>query len=92
MAINKPVRFKKSGHTCEGSAKQAAAVGDGIGIITAMETRDGVGFANVHFAVYGATFTGIPLADLTDLEAEPLPEPQAAPEPKKGFLARLLGG
>lgn len=92
MAINTPVRFKQSGHTSEGSANQAKAVGDGVGIITAMETRDGVPFANVHFAVYGATFTGVPLADLTDLESAPVPDPQPVAAPKKGLFARLLGG
>lgn len=89
--INVPVCFKKSGHTCDLSTNQANAVGDGVGVITSMETRDGIAHANVLFPVYGATFTGVPLADLTDLDAVEIPAPQVE-APKKGFLSRLFGG
>lgn len=67
MKINDPVRFKSTDHTCELSANQAAAVGAGIGVVTAVETRDGIEHVNVLFAVYGATFSGIPTADLEPL-------------------------
>lgn len=81
--INAPVRFRSTGHTGEVSANQAAAVGDGIGVITSLETRDGIEHANVLFAVYGATFTGVPMADL-----EPLDKP--APRTLGGKLGALF--
>lgn len=67
MKINDPVRFKSANHTSELSANQASAVGSGIGVVVAVETRDGVEYANVLFAVYGAMFSGIPVADLQPL-------------------------
>jgi hypothetical protein len=83
MRINTPVRFITSGHSTELSAAQAKAVGDGIGVVTALETRDGVGHADVLFAVYGGLFAGIPVADL-----EPLDKP--APRTLAGKLGALF--
>jgi hypothetical protein len=70
MNINTPVRFKVADHSSDLSARQAAAVGQGIGIVIAAEQRDGQSFVDVLFAVYGATFTGIPAADLVALAVD----------------------
>lgn len=67
MQINIPVLFSPAPDADELTKIQAQAVGKGVGIVVASETRDGKAFCNVVFPVYGATFTGLRAEDLAEV-------------------------
>jgi hypothetical protein len=85
MKINDPVWFKDSPCSNELADRQSAAVGDSLGVVVGIETRDGVEYANVLFATYGATFTGVLVADLEPMNPD-------APKSLFGRVKAVFGG
>ena len=85
MKPNAPVWFKDSPCSTPHADAQSAAVGDSLGVIVTVETRDGVEYANVLFPTYGAMFSGILVSDLEAYDP-------AAPKSLLGRLKAVFTG